>query len=82
MIINATSAFENVTDAMLSRMSPYDEQISLPTSDLALVLKKSFAAELNKTSKLSVMNNNVVIPSLEDLRVDNSYAVISLLVCA
>ena len=66
---------------MLSRMSPYDEKISLPTSDLALILEKAFAAELNKTSKLSVMNNNVVIPSLQNLRVDNSYSVISLLVC-
>ena len=80
MIIDTSSAFDNIINVMLSRMSPYDGNVSLPSTNISLVLKKVNSAELNTKSKLSVMNNEIVIPSLENMRVGESSANLGLLV--
>ena len=81
MILNNSVAFDNITSTMLSRMSAYDGDISLLTSDLSLILRKSLSTDLNSTSRLSVMNNKVVIPSLGSMNIgDDSPGVYGILV--
>ena len=82
MILDTSSAFDKIVNVMLSRMSPYDGIVSLPNSNLSLVLKKTNSTDLNEKSKLSVMDNDIIIPSLENLSIAESSANLGLLVSA
>ena len=82
MILDTSSAFDKIINVMLSRMSPYDGIVSLPNSNLSLVLKKTNSTDLNEKSKLSVMDNDIIIPSLENLSIAESSANLGLLVSA
>lgn len=59
-------------------MSPFDGEISVPTENLGLLLKKSFAAQLNKSSSLLIMDNKITLPSLEKMNIDYHYIISSL----
>ena len=78
-MLNNSISFDKIANPMLSRMTPYDEEVSLPTSNLGLVLRKSFSSQLNMTTTLSILNNEVTMPSLQDLDISNT-PIVNLLV--
>ena len=59
-------------NTVFSRMSAVEEPVSIRTANLGLMLQKRHGSEMNNTSTMVMMDNSMIMPSLNNMNLNDS----------
>ena len=75
IVLNSSGSVESLVDSVFSRMSPVEVPVDILTMNLGMNLVKKSGLEFDNTTRLQLMSGEVLLPSLDDLRINRSLVI-------
>lgn len=77
IVLSNVQHTESLVNTMLQRMSPAEVPVKIVTSTLGINIGKNYGRTMNQTASIDLMGGRMTLPSLEDINLNKTMAMLS-----